>query len=195
MKGVFGSFAIAGNGQGIPTWTFSLSGIGVRPVDVTVPTDTTYPNVATQKPANSINTALTIGAFTNGVVRDWGFDQQRELAARANDNSATGHQGFAPGVWAPQFTVTVEAEALGALGASTIDPWALKEAGTEFAFSFRHGVSGAPGQYKRWTLAMPKAQIIAVEDADDGPLATWNLTIGGAVTPAAIPNDFSLLFD
>lgn len=195
MKGVYSTLSIAVDGPGIPVWTFGLKGIGARPVDAVVPTDTVYPHLATQKPANAINVALALGAFTGGVVRSFSFDLNRELTPRANDNSASGHQGFAPGNWGPRFTVTVEAEALGAIGATTLDPYQLMEDGTELAFSTRFGVAGTPGQYKRWTLGMPKAQIVGVADAADGPLATWELEIAGAVTPGAAPNDLTFLFD
>lgn len=174
IKGAYCDLTIAVDGPGIPLWTFSFQhGIGVLPTDVVVPA-ITYPHVDDQKPQKATSIALALGAFTGGVVRGFEFALNREIGPRADDNSG-GHKGATPGNRDPQITVRIEAATLGALGATTIDPYTLKDAGTEFAFSLQVGSVAS----KQWKISMPHGQILDVNEAEDGASAIWELLIGG----------------
>ena len=194
LRGVYGNFQVAADGPSIPVWTFELQGIGLTPTaDVVTPTDTVYVHTDDQKPQKAVSIGFNIGTYVEAVVRSYEFNLQRELTSRADDNSA-GHAGFSPGDRDPRLTVVIEADNLGVLGAGTINPYQLKEDGTEFALSLLHGVSGAPGQYKRWKLDMAQAQIVGVTEADDGPTAAWELEIMPGVT-VSNQDDFVLTLD
>lgn len=190
ITGGYAGLQIASENLAIPMWTFPIRGVGVIPTDVATPTDTTYPHVATQKPQKSVNVALSIFGVTSGILRGFDFDLGRDFTPRADENSA-GHKGFTPNPRAPRLTLTIEAPAL-----ATQDLYTARDLGTEGVVSMRHGVSGAPGQYKRWTLTLPKAQIISVDDTDDGPSAMLEVEIAPAVTPGgSTQDDITILFD
>lgn len=193
ITGGYTGLQIASENLAIPMWTFPIRGVGAIPTDVTTPTDTTYPHVSTQKPQKSVNVALSILGVTTHILRGFEFDLGRDFTQRADENAAagSGHKGFTPNPRAPRLTLTIEASAL-----SLQDLYTARDAGTEGTVSMRHGASGAPGQYKRWTMTMPKAQIISVDDTDDGPSAMLEIEIAPAVTPGgATQDDVTFLFD
>lgn len=183
LSGAYGSFEVGAEGPAVPEWDFNFMGLADKPTDVAIPAISSYPP-ATRLPAKSLGIGFTLGTFTAAVMRRWRFIQNREHdAARANQNTSAGHQGFTPGGYNPILEVTIEKVTLATSGpyhtSSTLNPYELKELGTQLICKLDVGST----QYNRWKLGAgltggeAQAQIVGVEDGEEGPTSTWDLTI------------------
>lgn len=196
-RGCYSTFTITGDGVAAPSWAFELSGIGTLPTDAAVPTITSYP-AAANLPPKAQNISLSIGSgtpFTGGVVRSFTFTLNRELSSRLDANSTDGHAGFTPGPRDPQLEIVIEQVARATstpyYTATTIDPDILQSLKTQLAVSFTVGST----QYERWTLTLPQAQIVEVEDGEDGATALWTITFSAKVSAGSADDDFNIVFD
>lgn len=195
-RGVYNTFSIAIEGPGIPTWTFESQGIGhAAPTDVAVPS-ITYPP-ATRIPPKAVSIAFTIGTgtpFAAAKVRGFSFSMNREMSPRADDNS-TGHAGFTPGRRGPTLEVTIEQVNLATVDpwytATTFNPYKMKEEMDLVLVSLAIGSV----QYNRYKLNIPTAQLITVEDGEDGSTSTWTLTFACMLSGPATDDDFNIVFD
>jgi len=186
MAGAYGTFGIEADGPVIPMWTFDFQGIGnAIHTDVTPVPAIGYLN-ATKAPQKAVNIVLTIGAYAVGTVRGFEFSLNRDLSARANDNSAVTHAGFTPGNRAPRLTVTMERELT-----ATFNPYSLMEAGT---LQNTHLTIGS-AQYSKWALAMATAEIMSVEKEEDGNTALWVIELEGKNSTPQLQDDVVFTFD
>jgi hypothetical protein len=183
LYGAYGTFEIGAEGPVIPQWDFNFVGIADKPTDAAIPSITNYPP-ATRIPPKAENTAFTLGTFVTGaIVRRWRFVSGREHdTPRANQNTANAHAGFTPGGYAPTLEVTVEKTNLTTTPfhtATLLNPYELKELGTLLICNLVVGQT----QYNRFKIgagltgAEAQAQIVDVQDGEDGPTSTWDLTI------------------
>ena len=186
MAGAYGTFSVEADGPVIPTWNFDFQGIGNSLMsDVTPVPAITYLNAA-KKPLKALGITLTIGGYAVGIIRSFEFTLNRELAVRANENLAGGHQGFTPGNIAPRLSVTLERIAL-----STFDPYSLMEAGTVQNTHMQFGST----QYDKWKLTMATAEIVSVEKDEDGPTALWVIEIDGKSSTPGLNDSAVFLFN
>lgn len=186
LCGVYGdSLEIAADAPGaVPKWTMTSSGILVaEPTDLVLPA-ITYP-LFSKLPPKFAAVVLTIGPYSP-KVKGFTFTSKRDLQPRNVDNTGNMHGGFTPGNRDVTFELTVEADALSAFGA-----YAARQAGTVYAISMGIGAT----QYNRWTLALPNAQLVNVEDVDDGPSAQWKLTFKPYPSTFGAGDEYSITFD
>lgn len=202
LYGAYGSFEVGAEGPSIPSWDFNFDGLADKPTDVAIPTISGGYPPATRLPAKAENMAFTLGTFTGAKIRRWRFAQNRETnAARADQNSSAGHAGFTPGAYSPILEITIEKCALATSGpyhtSTTLNPYELKELGTLLICKWNIGGT----QYNRWkigagaTATEAQAQIVDVQDGEDGPTSTWDLTI--EFKPSGYTNNdaFAILTD
>lgn len=194
LKGVVADWSFTFDNPGPPTHTFSISGIANGDVtDATLPS-ITYPSNTVDPPsANGIT--MVIGSFTtNAVVYGGSFRLNRTIEPRVALTSGTGHEGFVPGGYSPEFTVTVEDTAFVGSPYHTsagLDPILLREAATKISVSVQFGST----QYNRWKLSLSNAQLYNVQPSANGRAACWDLTFKpSASTPIAL-DDFTVVFD
>lgn len=200
LYGAYSSFEITADGPGVPIWDFDLQGLADVETDAAIPTITSYP-AATLLPPKAESIALTLGLFTAGVVRSFHFDAGREHGQARADLNSGGHKGFTPGGRNPTLTVVVERVALATVGpwhtASTINPKQLKETGTQIICSLAVGSV----QYNRWKLfagspaSAAQAQVVEVKDGEDGPAATWEITLEFKPSTLTANDEYAIVFD
>lgn len=185
QAGCQSDFSYETQGLGVPVFTFDWQGVASAPTDTTLPSITyqatsIIPPVASAV-VNSINGVTTL------TVRSVKYKRNRSNStARIAQNLSGGHAGFIYASYSPEWEVEVERPAR-----ATFDPEALMAAATSIAFSVQFGAT----QYNRWKHETVQGQIIDVQPAADGGLATVSFTVRGfASTPSA--NDAeSLLFN
>lgn len=159
MTGVVGNWRYEFSDRGFMKHTFELRGILGQVVDAAVPS-LTYPTQTLAVP-DVAGLVVILGNLTGAVVKRGSFNMNRKLQERTGANFSDLHGGFIQSGYDPMWELEIEQESfVGSpfTGASTIDPWRLFEAGTQFAFSVAQ-VAG--GQYNRWTHAAVQAQIKA----------------------------------
>lgn len=202
VYGTYGTFEIQADGPQVPLWTFDLAGICDNPTDAAIPA-ITYP-AATLLPAKAESIALTLGLWTGAVVRSFHFVQNREHSAnRANINSSAGILGMTPGGRNPTLDVVVERCPL-----ATVSPWSTASTYNPYELANRgdlHIVSLAVGatQYQRFklwagsstTAAAAQAQLVNVQDTEDGPTATWTLTYEFKPSTFTADDEFIIITD
>lgn len=195
--GVYGSFVITSTGPDVPMWSFDLKGIGNGlPTDAAVPA-ITYPS-ALILPPKATNITLSIGTgtpFTAAKVRGFTFTQNRALSQRANSN-AGGHAGFTPGLRSPTFEVTIEQTLLVGLtnpwySATQINPYGMKQDRNSLLVTLTVGSV----QYNRYQLNFPQAQLLTVEDFEDGSTALWKLVFTCPMSTPSADDDFNIVFN
>lgn len=194
LKGVIANWGYTFDNPGPPTHTFSISGIANGDVtDVTLPS-ITYPNLTVEPPtANGI--AMVIGSFTtNAVVYAGSFNLNRTIEPRVALTSGTGHEGFIPGGYSPEFNVTVEATAFVGSPFHTsagLDPIKLREAATKITVSVTFGST----QYNRWTHTLSNAQLYNVQPSANGRAGCWDLTFKPSSSTPISLDDLSVVFN
>lgn len=194
LKGVIADWSFTFDTPAPPSHTFAIRGIANGAVtDVTLPS-ITYPHLTVDPPnANAIT--LVIGSFTtNAVCYGGSFRLNRQIEPRVALTSSTGHEGFIPGGYAPELTLSVEATAFVGSPYHTsagLDPILLREAATEITVSVQFGST----QYNKWKLTLSNAQLFNVQPAANGRAATWDLTFKpSSSTPIAL-DDLSVIFN
>jgi hypothetical protein len=191
LTGVYADLEIDADGPVVPQWKFGLQGLAGAIDDNSVPS-ITYQNLGVDPP-KATNIGFTLGNLTGAVVRKFGYKHNRQLGPRLNIN-AGGHAGFSPGSRSPTLVVTVETAAFATTpftGVSTIDPWRLRDAGTELACSLQVGSV----QYNRWKLATSKAQVVDVQENEDGPTSLTDLTLQFNPSDLTQSDDVQITFD
>jgi hypothetical protein len=194
MKGVVANWAYTFDNPGPPTHTFSIFGYQSSVItDVTLPS-ITYPNLSVDPP-NANGVTLVIGSFTtNAVLYSGSFNLNRSIDPRVALTSGTGHEGFVPGGYNPELTLTVAATAFVGSPYHTsagLDPWLLREAATKITASVQFGST----QFNRWKHTFSNAQLFRVTPTAVGREACYELVFRpSASTPIAL-DDMSVLFD
>lgn len=154
-----------------------------------IPTDTalpavTYPSVL---PPKALAMAVAINSVATARVRSFSLEHTRNLAPRLFDASTGVHGGFTPGAEREfKLMLTVEAVAL-----ATLNPYNLANAMTAIPVTLTVGAT----QFNRYTLAAAQAQIEEVVDGNEGPVATWDLTLALKTSTPAANDEVSLLFN
>lgn len=177
MTGVLGNLSFETQGLGVPVWTIDYKGLAaVDPTDAAVPSLTVLaPSVIAPVSAGM---TVSIGSFTNAVVRKIAFRQNRNIdTARIDMQLAGGHAGFVPGGSAPELEIEIERPAR-----STYDPEAVRDAATVEAIS----AAWDGGTANAWSIDFPQAQLASVTPGNEGALATVSLVYTAhASTPSA----------
>lgn len=185
LNGVYGEgFTISGE-AGRPA-LFSAQLIGRMPAnesDASLPA-ITYPTVL---PPKAMAMAAAINSVAQARVRSFSLEHTRNIAPRVFDTSAGVHGGFTPGAEREfRLMMTVEAVAL-----STLNPYALRDAATSIPVTLTVGGT----QFNRFTIAAAQAQIEDVSDGAEGPVATWEITLGLKTSTPSANNEVSILFN
>jgi hypothetical protein len=172
LAGVYADLMAGGSAGDIPKFEFPCSGImSATETDAAVPA-ITYPSI---DPPKAETMVLTLGLYTPLIVKDWQFALGRQLAPRAYDNTNARHGGFSPGDISPTLEVVVEMVALATVNpwntATTINPRELAERASSLAASLIVGSV----QYNKYKLSAPQAQLVDVEELEDGPTSEWRL--------------------
>jgi hypothetical protein len=140
-------------------WTMDFTGVvstAGAVSDAALPS-ITYPRIAVQPP---IGAGATLSL--NGVGVPWKSftgDTGAEISEKPRGNSADGHAGYEITNFAPTAKASFDSPVK-----ATLDPWALRRAGTQFPWSF--GPVGST-QYNRVTLGGSKTQITSVDHQED----------------------------
>jgi hypothetical protein len=193
-KGAVADWSFTFDNPGPPTHAFACSCIANGDVtDATLPA-ITYPALTTEPP-NANGITMVLGSFTtNAVVYSGSFRLNREITPRVALTSGTGHEGFIPGGYSPEFTCQVEATAFVSTPFHTsagLDPQKLREAATKVTVSVQFGST----QYNRWKITLSNAQLFNVVPSANGRAACYDLTFKpSASTPIAL-DDLSIVFD
>jgi hypothetical protein len=183
LAGGYGSIGCSVDGPDVPRWTCELLGIGTTPTDAALPTITGGYPPASRLPPKAESVALTLGLFTAGVVRGFDFNYNRDHDAQRRNINSGGHAGYTPGGHNPTMVVTVEQAALATVSpwstSTTLNPYALKDDGQLIVCSLAVGSV----QYNRWKIyagasaASLQAQVVDVQDDEDGPTKLWVITL------------------
>lgn len=193
MKGVVGNWGFTFNDPSPPVHTFSVQGIQSSAiVDATLPS-ITYPHL-TVDPPNANAVSVTIGSFTsNAVVYSGSFNLNRTIEPRVALTSGTGHEGFIPGGYSPELTLTVEATAFVGSPYHTsagLDPWLLREAATKITVAVTFGST----QFNRWVLTLSNAQLFRVTPTAVGRAACYELVFRPSASSPIAVDDLSIAF-
>lgn len=164
---------------GFLVFGFPLVGLVSLPVDAGPPAAT----YTLTDPPKVENIGLAIGPWSP-VVRKGSFKAGRENSARA-DGNANGHRGFSLGERNGVLEITVEACAL-----ATFDPYAARDAATDFLVGFT--VGGV--QFNRTKFTAAQAQIIDVKEDKDGTTALWALTLHCHASTPVADDDYEIAF-
>lgn len=201
LTGAYSSFTCGVDGPDVPRWVFDLLGIGSRPTDAALPTVTGGYPPASRLPAKAESIAFTLGLFTGGVVRSFEFNFNRAHDAQRRNINSGGHAGYTPGGANPTLIVTMEQAALTAgspwSAAGTLNPYALRDTGDLVVCSLAVGTV----QYNRWKLyagssvASAQAQVIQVDDEEDGPTRLWTITIEFKPSSYTLVDSFTAEFN
>jgi hypothetical protein len=194
LSGVIGDWAFTFDNPGPPTHTFSLKGKANGDVtDVSLPS-ITYPNLSIEPP-NANGITMVIGSFTtNAVVYSGNFRLGRVIEPRVALTSGTGHEGFVPGGYSPEFTCQVEDTAFVSTPFHTsagLDPIKLREAATKITVSVQFGSV----QYNRWKITLANAQLFNAQPSANGRAACWDLTFKPSASSPIALDDFNVVFD
>jgi len=190
LKGCYGDLSISSDAPDVPAWEFAMQGLLTQPSEAAVPS-ITYPTVV---PPKAVGISFTLGNYTGGIVRGFDLSLNHEISSRVDQNVAAGHGGFTLGGCRPTLNLTVEADAFTGdpyHGADAINPYQLAELATALALSFQIGST----QYNKWKLEASAAQIVDVEETDDGPSGLWVLTIELNPTTSGGKDNLTLTFD
>ena len=195
LKGVIANWSCSFDNPGPPTHTFSISGIANGDVtDVTLPS-ITYPHL-TIDPPNANAVSLVVGSFTtNAVLYGGSFNLNRTIEPRVALTSSTGHEGFIPGGYAPELTLTLEATAFVGSPYHTsagLDPIKLREAATKLTTV---SVTFGSTQYNKWTISLANAQLFNVQPSANGRAACWDLTFKPSASSPIAVDDFTVVFN
>jgi hypothetical protein len=185
LLGAYCDMSVSVDGPAVPIWEFAVQGIRDVETDVAVPAVSGGYPAGTNLPPKATNIALTLNSVSSFKVRGFTLNLNRELGDRADDNDA-GYAGLSPGRRSPTLEVVVESTAL-----ATFNPYSLWLAGTLFSTSLTVGSV----QYKKWTITAAQSRIIDVSEDDDGPTATWTITLELSTSDAVTEDDISILFD
>lgn len=181
ISGSYCDMSVETDGGAPPIFTFTFNGLPAVPQDGTLPT-ITYNST---QPPKAENIGLTWGSVTDLIVRSFSLNLNREVSPRADLNATSGSAGFATGRRAPEITMTVEAPAL-----SSFNPYSEMKLKTSRNF----GVTFGSVQYNKYTIS-GSGQITSVAKSEDGPVATFDLTMALVLPDGAETSDIFFIFD
>lgn len=178
-RGVYSDLKFSADSGGPIYFEFPMKGIAAIPSSsLTAPTITYVAQAVV--PVKAENISLTIGGVVLRV-RSFSFEQNREISSRIDLNSTGSFAGFAPGRRAPKFTVTTESEL-----ASTFDPYAGLQAGTQYALAMNVGAV----VNNRLVFSAPQAQLMDVQDGVDNSVATWTMVFDCPASGPQLNDDY-----
>jgi hypothetical protein len=169
----------------IPRAVFSLRGFLAGVTQVALPT-ITYAYEAVTPPTVK-GAGLSLNSVDPAGFDDFELDLGIELADLPHGNDTDGFAGVYVTDYNPMIKTTIERGAI-----STFDPWALRHAGTLFAWDI--GPVGAT-QYNRVTASGPKGRIIEHSGPERDGMALTDLTIRCQHTDAETEDSLSIVFD
>lgn len=181
VSGSYCDLSIETDGGAPPMFNFTFNGLPDEPEDASLPS-ITYSSV---QPPKAENIGLTYGSVTDMIVRSFAINLNREITPRVDLNATSGSAGFATGRRAPELTMTVEA-----LPLSTFDPYNEMKLKQTRPFEMTIGSE----QYNRYTIS-GSAQVTAVAKGEDGPVATWDLTMNLVLEDGSESGDIFFIFD
>ena len=208
IYGGLGDLEINSSGPQVPDWMFDFSGVQDPMTDTTI-LGFTYPAVS-NTPQKADVVSMTIGLYTAAVVRGFNFKAGRNFKnPRTNMSSGLvpGMSGFVAGGRQPKMEVVIERDTLHTSSpwttASTINPYQLAEEHNQIVFKMQVGTV----QYKRWGIfsgttmsagipAPAQTAIVEeVKETQDGPIATWTLTIGFYPSTYVASDDYGIYYN
>lgn len=145
-------------------------------------------------PLKSEEMDLTIGTFAPVVVKEFSFALGRSITSRGMDQTSANHGGFCPGAINPTIEFVFEMTALASApyhGVSTLNPYKLDEEATELALAFDIGKA----QYNRCKFAATKAQVLEMEEVEDGPISLWRVKFQLAPSNPTVTDSHSWIWD
>lgn len=173
--GTLGTFEEVIDSGGPATRTWSMQGIGSPAItDEQIPPTIDYPLAGINPPRLA---AVTLGAFTAIGVRRVTFNLGAELTARPDwvDAVHDGHGGFFISSLNPTLAIELETPSLVGTpfhAAGGIDPYQMLQTAPTLAVSYTLGTV----QYNTRTVEFPQAQLLSVEQGNDGAIALTTLT-------------------
>jgi hypothetical protein len=186
ISGAFFNMTFASPGPGITTFEFDLMGIPGTITDVATPPARIFTAASVLPPKNEL-VSLTIDSYATASVRSYTYVHKQDIAPRINLNSSGSFAGYALGRRSPTFTVTMEADALGAY-----NPYLDQQNGIARNVSF---TVGQPGTNNNFTVTFPSASISKVTRKNDGTtLALWDVEFAPAISAPDQSDDMSLTF-
>lgn len=133
LLGARGTVSVKCTAQGIPMWSFSLTGLYGTPTDTVMPGAVTYTMYKDPLPVNGTNTtAININGYTAAVLSDFSIDWANQVVFRSLPGAADNVQLTDS---KPVGSVTFEATTVAAK-----DWWTLMKNATLGVFSMTHGL-------------------------------------------------------
>lgn len=186
LLGGLGDLSLGAVGPVVPSLEVALKGLLTAAIaDAAVPS-LTYTPWSALAPPKSVNVSLSLNSVTSLVLKSWMLKMNRTLGQRLDQNSG-GHAGWAVGQRAPTLELEFETPAI-----ATLDPHALRLAGTTMAASFTIGTA----QYNKYTIATStQAQIINVTEGAEDPTSTTKVTLQLNPSAIGLNDEFSILYN
>jgi hypothetical protein len=168
LAGAIGELKIDSDAGAIPKAQFAYSGLmPVLPTQTPIPA-ITYENAQITDPAKAEAALITVGGYVIGKWKSFSFADNRNIGARAMDNTTGLHGGFADGATRDiTMQVVIEAEDL-----ANYNAYQIRELATRGAFSLNVGAAAG----LRYQITSPKAVLTAVPEQDDNNVAMWSLS-------------------
>jgi hypothetical protein len=185
LKGVYGDgFTLSGEAGRPSILTVPLMGqMPTLPTDVALPA-ITYPSVL---PPKALAMAAAINAVSALRCRSYSLEMTRNLAPRVFDTSTGVHGGFTPGAEREfRLQMTIEAVAL-----ATLNPFSLRDLQTVIPVTFGVGATAL----NKFVVSAANAQIEDVVEGNEGPVATWDLTLALKTSTPSLNDEVSILFN
>jgi hypothetical protein len=183
LNGVYGEgFTLAMEAGRPAILTVPVIGrLPANPSDVALPA-ITYPSVL---PPKALAMAAAINAVSQARVREARLEFTRGVAPRLMDVSTGVHGGFTPDATREaKLILVVEALAL-----ATFNPYTLRDAQTTVAATVSVGATA----FNRFAVSAAQAQIEDVVEANEGPVATWEITLACKASTPAANDEFTIL--
>jgi hypothetical protein len=169
----------------------------LRAVVDALPVDTALPSMTYQDltviPPTAVNLSIALGNFTGARSRKIRFQANRNVFGPRIDQNAASNPlaGFGIGRRNPTIEWTIEQTALATSpyhAAAAIDPYRLRDAGTELAFSFTLGSA----QYNRIVFTASQVQVVDVRSEEDDEAALWTLALECHTSDAVTDDDYQI---
>jgi hypothetical protein len=130
-----------------------------------VPTDAAIPNIVYARRSVQPPVVKAEALTLNGVgvlYKSVNWSQNSVIAALPRGGAPEGHAGYAITDYDPRFKAQIDSP-----DKSTLNPWALERAGTEFPWSIDWGQT----QYNKGTISGSNGQIIHIPQSEDSGYA------------------------
>jgi hypothetical protein len=192
LAGAYSDFAFEIDGA-----SFMICEFPVRTIVDTLPLDVVLPSMTYQDltviPPSAVNLQIALGNFTGGRSRKIRFQANRNVfGPRIDQNAATNPlAGFGLGRRNATIEWTIEQEDLAGTpyhSATALDPYRLRDAGTELAFGFTLGAT----QYNKLVFSAPQVQVVDVRKEEDDEAALWTLALECHTSDAVTDDDYEI---